>query len=72
MLPERSYGALHAGEAYPARPFEGTNLRAIHARRITIKPQGIQLSCHTCTMRGTISFSKIFFFFLLSVVLNVR
>lgn len=36
MLPEHSYDALHAGEAYLVHLFEGTNLRAIHARRKTI------------------------------------
>lgn len=73
MLPEHSYDALHAGEAYLVHLFEGTNLRAIHARRKTIKPKGIHLACYTYSMRGNISFSKnIFFFFLLSVVLNIR
>ena len=62
-------GALQeASEAYLVGLFEDTNLCAIHAKRVVTMPKDIQLTLRICgvhvqesTMRGNISFSKIFF-----------
>jgi hypothetical protein len=35
-----------AAEAYMIRLFEDTNLCAIHAKRVTIQPKGMQLNLH--------------------------
>ena len=60
----RAVGALHeAAESYLVGLLEDANALAIHARRVTVQPQDIQLACRIRGEKdwdkGTMDWSKV-------------